>query len=626
LNMERYPADLQISAADFKASGWRDVMAGAPHEGYSSIWHDFSNAARKAIDEGRQAHGKVLWLLADACSMMLSPQSLNEPFKPFMVMDGKRSVIPDDLLDSDLTFFAEVIDDVDEPWIKARLCDLVWLRRKPRDVKFALSAIDAYRTIPIDTKTWVRGGRECWARAISLVRMLKSGAGDRLNQMESAVVGALLGAQGKDGFLAVWLADLAAGNGLGRNDRTNIAQHLEFLAREYEAGGDLHRARSYFKVASDWHERAGDQARSAEMTVAMAESWVREAIANSSSGQPSNLVAATFYEKAIQIYRTIPRAERVIHRVDDRVSELRAHLNEAGKLSLGEMGMVKTPGVDIGDLVENARNAVRGKAPLEALKSLANVFSGANAKDLRSKAIERLRSSPLQALFGASVMSQDGRVIAKRPGMSLGGTLTEDDEVAIRADMIRDYGILLSIVVQGDIWPALEVMLLEHRLREADFVTLAEQSPVVPPGRERLFGKALFSGYDRDFVSAIHLLVPQIEHMVRFHLKQAGATTTNLDGKGIENENGLATLMELPEADKIFGEDLAFEIRALFCDAFGPNLRNELAHGLLDDQACNSVSAIYAWWFGLRLVFNAYWLALQAANNEKTQGEKNGQE
>ena len=114
--------------------------------------------------------------------------------------------------------------------------------------------------------------------------------------------------------------------------------------------------------------------------------------------------------------------------------------------------------------------------------------------------------------------------------------------------------------------------------------------------------------------------------MVRFHLKQAGATTTNLDGKGIENENGLATLMELPEAVKVFGEDLAFEIRALFCDAFGPNLRNELAHGLLDDQACNSVSAIYAWWFGLRLVFNAYWIALPAVNNEKTQGEQNGQE
>lgn len=626
MNVERYPAHLPISAADFEASGWRDILAGSPHEGYSSIWHDFSAEARKAIDEGRLAHGKVLWLLADACSMMLSPQSLNEPYKPFMVMDGKRSVIPDDLLDSDLAFFAEIINDVDEPWIKARLGDLVWLRQKPRDVKFALAAIDAYRAIPIDTETWVRGGRECWARAISLSRMLKAGAGSRLEEMESALVNALVGTQCKDGFLALWLADLAVSHGLGRNHRTNIAQHLESLAREFDADGDLHRARSYFSAAADWHKLEGDEAKSAEMTVAVAESWVREAIANSSSGQPSNLVAATFYEKAIQIYRTIPRAERVIHRVDDRVSELRAHLNEAGKLSLGEMGVVKTPGVDIGDLVENARNAVKGKAPLEALKSLANLHRGANAKDLRSKAIERLRSSPLQALFGASVMSQDGRVIAKRPGMSLGSTLTEDDEIAIRAEMIRDYGILVSIVVQGDIWPALEVMLLEHRLREADFVALAEQSPVVPAGRERLFGKALFSGYDRDFVSAIHLLVPQIEHMVRFHLKQAGATTTNLDGKGIENENGLATLMELPEADKVFGEDLAFEIRALFCDAFGPNLRNELAHGLLDDQACNSVSVIYAWWFGLRLVFNAYWLALQAANNENSQGENNGQE
>jgi hypothetical protein len=40
--------------------------------------------------------------------------------------------------------------------------------------------------------------------------------------------------------------------------------------------------------------------------------------------------------------------------------------------------------------------------------------------------------------------------------------------------------------------------------------------------------------------------------------------------------------MELPEIETIFGKDLSFEIKALFCDPFGPNLRNELAHGLLD--------------------------------------------
>ena len=184
-------------------------------------------------------------------------------------------------------------------------------------------------------------------------------------------------------------------------------------------------------------------------------------------------------------------------------------------------------------------------------------------------------------------MSRDGRVIAKQPGTALsdddeGG----DNEVVIRSTMIKNYCIHVDLAVRSHIWPAQEVLLLEHRLREADFVNLARQSPIVPIGREILFGKALFAGYDGDFVTALHILVPQIEHMVRYHLKQAGAQTTNIDVNGIENENGLSSLMCFPQTEEIFGEDLSFEIKALFCDPFGPNLRNELAHGLLDDTAC----------------------------------------
>jgi uncharacterized protein DUF4209 len=58
-----------------------------------------------------------------------------------------------------------------------------------------------------------------------------------------------------------------------------------------------------------------------------------------------------------------------------------------------------------------------------------------------------------------------------------------------------------------------------------------------------------------------------------------------------------------------FGEDLTFELSALFCDAFGPNLRNSVAHGLLDFEATRSVPSIYAWWLSFRLMFRAYWRA-----------------
>ena len=619
---QRYSADLIVTAQDFTECDWKSSLADEEREGYSSMWQAFSSAARKASEDNRPSHGKALWLLADACSMMLSPKSLNEPFKPYMVMEGRRSVIPDDLSESDIAFYAEVVDAIDDAWLKARVADLVWLKQRPRNVKFALAAIDAYRLIPLDRETWVRGGRECWERSISLARMLKSGAGTRLAEMETTILDTFNAATKESGFLALWLADLLEAHGLGRTHSTAIAQRLSELAVEFEGDGDLHRSREFFDAASRWFNRAGDEARSAEMTVAVAEGWVKEAIARVSSDHPSHMVAAGFYEKAIHIYRSIPRNQRSIHRGDERISELHQHMNDAGEKSLDELGSIKTPGIDISELVENARKSVTGKSVQDALFSFANIYQGARVDQIRTAAEKILQQSIFRRLAGSTHLSRDGRVIAKQPAAGFDNTQASDDP-ALWAQMVHDYQILINIVVHGDIWPAHEVLLQEHRLREEDFIGLASQSPIVPRGRERLFGKALYAGYDRDFTVSMHLLVPQIEHMVRFHLKNAGVKTTNLNIDGIENENGLSTLMGLPEVEKVLGKDLSFEIKALFCDALGPNLRNELAHGLLDDDSFQSIHAIYAWWIGLRLAFNTFWNAARKAEGDKGMEENN---
>lgn len=619
---QRYSADLIVTAQDFTECSWKNALANEEREGYSSMWQAFSSAARKASEDDRPSHGKVLWLLADACSMMLSPKSLNEPFRPFMVIEGRRSVVPDDLSESDIAFYAEIVEVIDDSWLKARVADLVWLKQRPRDVRFALAAIDAYRLIPLDTETWIRGGHECWERAISLARMLKAGAGTRLAEMETAIFDAFNNATKDSGFLALWLADLLDTYGLGRTHATTIAQKLNAMAVEFEEAGDLHRSREFFGAASRWFIRAGDEAKSVEMTVAVAEGWVKEAIARISSEQPSHMVAASLYEKAIQIYRSIPRSLRALHRGDERIAELHRHMNDAGEKSLDELGEVKTPGVDITELVENARKSVSGKSVQDALFSFANIYRGARVDQIRTAAEKILQQSIFRRLAGSTHLSRDGRVIAKQPAAEFENAAASDDP-ALWGQMVHDYQILINIVVHGNIWPAHEVLLQEHRLREEDFIGLASQSPIVPPGRERLFGKALYAGFDRDFTVSMHLLAPQIEHMVRFHLKNAGVKTTNLDINGIENENGLSTLMGLPEAEKVFGKDLSFEIKAMFCDALGPNLRNEVAHGLLDDDAFQSIHSIYAWWMGLRLVFNTFWNAARKVANDRGMEEEN---
>jgi hypothetical protein len=620
---QRYAIDLIVTAQDFVECDWKSSLAEIEREGYSAMWQAFSSAARKASEDNQPSHGKALWLLADACSMMLSPKSLNEPFKPFMVMQGRRSVIPDDLSESDISFYAETVDAIDDVWLKARVADLVWLKQHPRNVRFALVAIDAYRLIPLDAETWVRGGHECWERAISLARMLKAGAGTRLAEMEAAILDAFNTATKDGGFLGLWLADLLDANGLGRAHSSVIAQKLNALAVEFEEAGDLHRSREFFDAASRWFDRSGDEAKSAEMTVAVAEGWVKEAIARVASDQPSHMVAASFYEKAIQIYRSIPRSLRAIHRGDERIAELHRHLNDAGEKSLDELGAVNSPGIDISELVENARNSVTGKTVQEALYSFANIYQGARVDLVRTAAEKILQQSIFRRLVGSTHLSRDGRVIAKQPAAGFENAPTSDDP-ALWAQMVHDYQILINIVVNGDILPAHEMLLQEHRLREDDFIGRASQSPIVPLGRERLFGKALHAGYDRDFTVAMHLLAPQIEHMVRFHLKNAGVKTTNLDIDGIKNENGLSTLMGLPETETVFGKDLSFEIKALFCDALGPNLRNELAHGLLDDDSFQTIHAIYAWWLGLRLVFNTFWNAARREQGISSTGESNG--
>jgi len=617
MSTERNPTDISITSQDFVDCGWKEVLSSIERDGYVSMWQAFHAAAKRAADNGRQSHAKVLWLLGDACSMMLSPKSINEPFKPAIVMRGKRSAIPEDLSDPDIAFLSEIVDSIEDPWLNARLADLVWLRKRPSDVSFALMAIDSYRSIPLNTDTWVSDGHECWERAIRLARMLNAGSGNRLKEMEDTVLGAFNSATCQDGFLALWLAGLFLDTGLGRDKHLIIAQKLESLAREFDNESDLHRTREFFRASAKWFRAAGDNAKFAEMTVAVAESFVKEAEERIASDKPSHMAAAGFYEDAIQAYRTIPRSERPVHRVTERLKDLQLRLNESGERALDEMGVISIPGVDLSQVIEDAGNAVHGKSTIEALKAFVDLQPYSKVRELRQRVVENLQKYAIQAIIPGVVMGRDGRVIAKRPGMSLSNAPSEDDEIGIRAEMIHDHGLTIGMVVQGRILPALEVLQFEHRLREADFIYLASRSPIVPVGREHLFGMALFAGYDYDFVTALHLLVPQIEHLVRFHLKSAGVTTTTLDSKGIETENGLSTLMDLPECETIFGEDLTFEIKALFCDAFGPNLRNELAHGLLDDKACQTPYAVYAWWLGLKLVFNTFWNAARQINREE---------
>ncbi len=603
-----------------------DAIAYGTNQSNPALSQAFFEAARKAKPGCGEPRFRALNLVGTAYSFIPSLDKPNAPSGPAVSKRAQRSAIPDDFTEAEIKVLAGAVEHVNNPILKARLADVVWACQKPRAITYALTAIDNYTKTSLEVDNWFRDGHKRWHRAIILARMIGKEAGDRLDRIADKIVQALQSATSDDQFFACSLADTLKSNGLGKTHSATVAAKLESLAHELNAIGNFHLSSIFYNAASDWFKWSGNVDKSVDMTVAEAEAFVGDANARLSSEGSNYTVAASFQERAVQVYRSICHDHRPRHQVDQRIQNIRLLINDYGKRASTELTAINGPEIDPTELVKRARYQVSGKPLPDALKAFANLHQ-TSAAELRNGAIDSLSDLPLRAIT-PKVFSSHGRVVAKTPGIS-SSKPSEDDEAEINAEdnkaqidaeMISlDFRLLVDAVVTGYIMPALDTLNLEHHLQTVDFVELARRSPVVPPGRETLFGKALSFGFNYDFGVSVHLLAPQIEHMVRTHLNAAGVNTTNLDSShGIETQNSLNSLINKPEASTIFGDDLAFEIRALFCDQFGPNLRNNVAHGLLDDHHSSSPGVIYAWWLAFKMVFNTYWNSPSVDAEEET--------
>jgi hypothetical protein len=533
--------------------------------------------------------------------MKLEPISKSEPFKPICQMVTGRSAVPSDFSDSDLDLFEQIVLEMPDKWLQARLADLCWVRR--RKYQQAISAIDAYRELPLDAETWTEDGNQCWTRCLRLIVSLGSATRSRLDDVEQRLLSVLDTAERKDIIFALGVAELLLGCSLAKQHSDRIGQKLESWAQMLADEHKYLYARRYFAAAINWWAQAKDERKVWELTARMAESFREEA-----KQHPSQAVAVGLFECALQTYRDIPQVERNIRNADERIKDLRREIATAGRAALKEMKRISVQ-IDTSEFAERARTAVRGKESHEAFRAFANLLPGARLTELRDQAIDKATDYPVSSLFPMTHFAGDGRVVAKRSAL---GSAEPDAEEALRREMVSLHQLHISLHVQGAILPAAEILSLEHRLTEQDFVWLTHESPVIPRGREFLWGKGLFRGYDSDYAEALHLLVPQIEHLVRMQLKAAGAITTTIDPDGIENEIGLSALVKLPQMTECFGDDLSFELTALYCDPAGPNLRNQVAHGLLDFGSASSIYSIYAWWLAFKLMFNPFWAARRA--------------
>ena len=572
---------------DFEA-----MFEGVPDKGCEYLSKPLLDATNEA--KSNRLNYTILRLLHDVCEVSLDVDTPHNPFN-------------DSFTDIEIDFLARIINSVSNPFLRGRLADRAWCSPKYRGKEYARIAIDSYTNTPLTADVWFGGGEACWRRAIGLCMLIgEESAENRLDHIQCSILAAIEEATAERGFYCSLLICVLDDSGLDKSHSPAIASKLESLSHAFDAEGNFFASGCHYNEAARWYKKADMDEKSWDMMAKEARAFEQEAMAFISSPNPTYIAAVTPLKNAVRVLQDIPNEYRERHAINEKIHDLETRIGEYGKVALGEMATYTTPGVDISNYVSQARALVSGKPAWDAFVNFANLYD-AKVENIRSSALKTLSEFPIRRLFHTIGFESDGRVGGTIPGYSESAS-DEDNEAVIWDEMFRyHYVPSVSIVVRGMILPALLVLNREQCLRETDFLVLARRSVIVPIDRRLLWSKALFRGFNYDFETSVHLLAPQIEHMVRCQLKSQGIRTTFTDHQagGRETENGLSKLMEQVEVEHIFGPDWAYEIKTLFCGPTGWNIRNEVAHGLLSDYQFSSDLFVYAWWFALKMMLNA---------------------
>lgn len=589
-----------ITAENLISCGWENVLRGLNEQGYVAMEGGFRNAAGIALEQDRTTDGRALRRLAELCSMMLSVSDAKVPFGLEWVIEGRRSRFPEDLLPAEIAGLSEFVPQVGNPWLKGRLAHAVWIASQSADVRFALMTIDCYRSLPLTISAWLHGGHAGWAQAIMLCKGLRGAAGNRLQAIERELVKTVLSSELGQDVPTFAIARLLREHGLGESTAGNVAALLARCARDMTADGEHTNAAAYFEQAGEWYGAADDRTAQIEMVAAEAESYVAEGQHRLQSERPSALAAASWFNDAVKAYRKVPNAERSRFGIDERIRELRMLLSNTRRESMKEFKTFETS-TDVSEAVTQIQDGLRGHELPESLKRFAALVVAAAPE--YQKVVDEAEAIAEQTVFtklvGVSHMSSDGRVVGHRDPSR--PDRTEREDKGLEDDTFRHLQLTLGWIGASVIEPARLVISEEHQPTERYFTEFAAVSPLVPRGREVLFGKGLLAGFVGDYVTAAHLLIPQFEHLIRCAVASAGGTTTNLYATGVEHHKTLDTLLALPEAEATFGRDLFETLKAILCDPNGEGLRNQVAHGLLDDADFPWDRAAFLWGLALSL-------------------------
>lgn len=190
------------------------------------------------------------------------------------------------------------------------------------------------------------------------------------------------------------------------------------------------------------------------------------------------------------------------------------------------------------------------------------------------------------------------------------GSIRDDPEGHVIHQMSEDMKFVSIFLSHG-----LETFFSRFDLTAEGFVDLLYLSPLFNADRYQLLKSGIRHYREGDYISAVHVLLPQVEQAMRVLLASLNRPTNMQNTKiGAYQEKDLGGILADTKLQNLLGENANKYLRTLLTDQRGWNLRNRVSHGLDGSMAFSRALAD-------RLVHVLMLLSLLRAETEASNDE-----
>jgi hypothetical protein len=569
--------DIKVSKERFDKVDWKKIISDAPQKDCRHYSRLFNEAAKNEVLVERK---NPLLLLGCITSLHLSETEKDKPFQPSIIMNGMRTADINDFSTEQLLVLKELLPEVDDDELNARLADVIWMRNRKDNFELAELAIDSYLKVGvtlIQSETPVIGISRL-KRSLSIAITLGKGS-KKILIIVDEIQRIIIDSKKCERYILELLNVLMETK---QGDVFKLKEKAIKCADHESSNNNWYMERNYLEVAKSIAIQEKDAANLELLTNRICETFIRES--EDAEKIKNYSVAASLLRSAIEIIRSDKGPSK-------KLKELHQKMLDLQRLSSEQMTSTSVT-VNLTTEVEYSIAKVRNKSFNDAIIAFVSLQPLISYTRIKNQVEETAKEAPLVFLLPRNIVNRDGKVIAKKPTIAWNSPETIDElhESDIHFWAIKDMEASALIIEATRVF-----LLTEHNPTRTDLYFLSNHNPFIPESRRFTFTEGLFYGFQGDFQIAINLLVPQIENSIRYLLNNNGIITSGINYGGIQEEFDLNKLLEMEDVTNILGEDLSFSLKVLLTSKFGANFRNLLAHGLLDDNEVRSLISVYIW-------------------------------